>query len=535
MEFFLGALTGAIVGLIITWIVCRQIFASKLLAKKAELQQEAEQAAKASADQAFAKREDRLKAELAEDRAKLDADQERLNKASAKQDKREHQLDQREDSVGSKESNVSEREHALSSKQSSIDKRDAKLTQREEALEEAQEALQGERQSLAEQEAAVTAKLHDVAGLSPDEARQALFDRLDEELAAEQGAMISKRLADTEATIKEQATELVARAVQRYAAEHCAETTTAKVELADDDMKGRIIGKEGRNIRAFEMTTGVDLIIDDTPGVITVSCFDSMRREIARRTLVELLEDGRIQPARIEEVLAKVQQEIDREVLKMGEDAAYAADVSGLHPQILKLLGKLHFRTSYGQNVLVHSQEVAHLTAALCADMGLDPRLGRRCGLLHDIGKALDQEHEGSHPELGFAVLQRYGENEAVCNAALAHHEGHDVLTVYTTLTAAADAISAARPGARRENAERYIKRLEQLEDIACCFKGVMKAFAIQAGRELRVIANANIMQDEAMPKTARAIARRIEDEVAYPGEVKVTVIRETRKSAVAR
>ncbi|MFW5845755.1 MAG: HDIG domain-containing metalloprotein, partial [Planctomycetota bacterium] len=266
-----------------------------------------------------------------------------------------------------------------------------------------------------------------------------------------------------------------------------------------------------------------------------VSCFDGVRREIARRALVDLIADGRIHPARIEEVFLRIRQDMDKELAKLGEDAAFDCEVSGLHPQLMKLLGKLQFRTSYGQNVLQHTKEVAYLCGALAADMGLDPKLGRRCGLLHDIGKALDHEQEGSHPVLGYEALKRFGEDEVVANAALAHHEGYEVKSAYTTLAAAADAISAARPGARRENIERYIKRLQQLEEIAISFDGVMKAYAIQAGRELRVIVNGHNLADNVLSKKARDIARRIEDEVSYPGEVKVTMIRETRASAVAR
>ncbi len=359
--------------------------------------------------------------------------------------------------------------------------------------------------------------------------------RLEESLVEEQARRIARHEKELAAKAKELGVEIVSRAIQRYAAEHTAETTITRVPLADEDLKGRIIGKEGRNIKSFEQATGVDLLIDETPGAITISCFSGLRREMARRTLVILLEDGRIHPGRIEEVMLKVQQDMDREVVKLGEDAAFACEVSGLHPQLIKLLGKLHWRTSYGQNVLKHTQEVAFLCAHMAGDLGLDPKLGRRCGLLHDIGKAIDHEQEGSHPELGYEALKRYGENEIVANAALAHHEGHAVLSAYTVLAAAADAISAARPGARSKNVEGYIKRLEQIEEIACSFKGVQKAYAIQAGRELRVIVSGREVADAELPKLARDIARRIEDEVAYPGEVKVTLIRELRHFAVAR
>lgn len=465
----------------------------------------------------------------------LQGERELLHEQSESLKQLEGKLKRQQASLGTREDALLEREETLDGKRAAVDRREAKILAREQELETETERIAAAEAAATQREQSIEQRLLAIAELSRDEARDALFARLDEELAAEQAALIKRRNEETEERARTIATEYVARAIQRYAAEHTAETTTNRVEIADEEMKGRIIGKEGRNIRTFEQQSGVDLIIDDTPGVITISCFDGIRREIARRALAELILDGRIHPARIEEVIARTQQEMDAHVLKLGEDAAYEVEVSGLHPQLLKLLGKLNFRTSYGQNVLQHTKEVAYLGAAMAADLGLDPKLCRRCGLLHDIGKALDHEQEGSHPELGHAALKRYGENEIVANAALAHHDGHEVLSVYTTLTAAADAISAARPGARRENVERYIKRLQALEDIACSFKGVKKSYAIQAGRELRVIVNGHTLDDQILPKTARAIARRIEDEVAYPGEVKVTVIRETRQTAVAR
>jgi ribonuclease Y len=319
------------------------------------------------------------------------------------------------------------------------------------------------------------------------------------------------------------------------ASEVTAERTVASVKLEDEEMKGRIIGKEGRNIKSFEQATGVDIIIEEGQPVITVSCFDPVRREIARRALEVLLEDGRIHPARIEEVLARVQQDMDRELFRLGEDAAFATEVSGLHPQLLRLLGKLQWRTSYGQNVLKHTQEVAFLCGAMASDLGLDPKLGRRCGLLHDIGKAIDHEQEGSHPQLGYEALKRYGESEIVANAALAHHEGHEVLSAYTVIAAAADAISAARPGARRDILESYVKRLEKLEGIADSFKGVSKSFALQAGREIRIMVESEKISDEEAVWLSKDIARRIENELEYPGQIKVTVIRETRATDYAK
>jgi ribonuclease Y len=434
-----------------------------------------------------------------------------------------------------REAKVLEREQAYEKTLETADRREARLREREDGFSGRERELALRVTALDEREASIDKRLAAISGLGAAEAREEVIRRLEESLADEQARRIARHEKELTARAKELGVEIVSRAIQRYAAEHTAETTITRVPLADEDLKGRIIGKEGRNIKSFEQATGVDLLIDETPGAITISCFSGLRREMARRTLVILLEDGRIHPGRIEEVMLKVQQDMDREVVKLGEDAAFACEVSGLHPQLIKLLGKLHWRTSYGQNVLKHTQEVAFLCAHMASDLGLDPKLGRRCGLLHDIGKAIDHEQEGSHPELGYEALKRYGENEIVANAALAHHEGHAVLSAYTVLAAAADAISAARPGARSKNVEGYIKRLEQIEEIACSFKGVQKAYAIQAGRELRVIVSGRDVGDAELPKLARDIARRIEDEVAYPGEVKVTLIRELRHFAVAR
>ncbi|MBA3846688.1 MAG: ribonuclease Y [Planctomycetes bacterium] len=450
-------------------------------------------------------------------------------------DEREARVAKREDKQAAREDQLAAREQAIDKKVEALDRRDAKMREREGQIDLfTADAEQHVAATVAIQREA-EARLTTIAGLDREQARAQILARLDGELAAEQAERIAKVEKDLTARAKELGIEVVARAIQRYAAEHTAETTVAKVKIADEEMKGRIIGKDGRNIKAFEQATGVDLIVDETPGSIAISCFSGLRREIARRALEALIGDGRIHPARIEEVLTKCQQDLDREVVKLGEDAAYVCDVSGLHPHLIKLLGKLHWRTSYGQNVLKHTQEVAFLCGAMAADLGLDPKLGRRCGLLHDIGKAIDHEQEGSHPELGYEALKRYGESEIVANAALAHHEGRVVISAYTTLAAAADAISAARPGARSDNVENYLKRLGQLEEIACSFKGVQKAYAIQAGRELRVIVNGHSVPDAELSKIARDIARRVEEEVAFPGEVKVTLIREMRQTAVAR
>ena len=540
------ALVAAVIGLAVGMLVASQR-AKSAAAKERDLAI-AQEKARFSTEQVLAQqklesqnvellasRSKALESALSKDREALERERKDLSEQDARLDRRDGQQTTREKTLGEREKAQSEREKGQAERDKAVERALAAAEGRETRLRSKEEELEQRLAAVGETEKAVTSKLSEIAKLTPEQARAEIIAALDQELATEQAQKISRAERDFQTRAKELAVEHVSRAIQRYAAEHTAETTFSKVKLPDEEAKGRIIGKEGRNIKAFETATGVDVIIDETPDSVTISCFDPVRRELARRTLETLLADGRIQPARIEEVLAKVQSEMDRELLKRGEDAAFACEVSGLHPQLLKLLGKLHFRTSYGQNVLKHTQEVAFLCGALASDLGLDPKLGRRCGLLHDVGKAIDHEQEGSHPELGYAALKRYNESEIVANAALAHHEGHQVLSAYTTIAAAADAISAARPGARSQNTENYLKRLTQLETIACSMPGVQKAYAIQAGRELRVIVNGHTVPDAEMPKIARDIARTISDQVAFPGEVKVTLIREIRHFAVAR
>jgi ribonuclease Y len=323
--------------------------------------------------------------------------------------------------------------------------------------------------------------------------------------------------------------EVISTAIQRYAADQTCEVTVSTVEIPSDDMKGRIIGREGRNIRAFEKATGVDVIVDDTPGMVVVSGFSPVRREVARLSMERLIQDGRIHPSRIEELVAQTRNDVNQKVLQLGKDAAVEANVRGLSNKVISLLGALNYRTSYGQNVLRHSVEVAFLSQAMADELGLDGSIARRAGLLHDIGKAIDHDVEGNHPTIGANYLKRFSETSIVLNAVAGHHG--DILpdNPYTPLVAAADAISASRPGARRETLERYIKRLEKLEEIATSFKGVETAYAIQAGREIRVIVNANDVDDEAAMKVARDIAKKVEDEMTYPGEIQVTLLREVR------
>ncbi len=377
--------------------------------------------------------------------------------------------------------------------------------------------------------------LHELSGLNRAEATKRLLEILDTQLQQETGSVILKHERQIAETCDEKAREMLLTSLQRYAAPHTAETTTSTVDIPNDEMKGRIIGREGRNIRAFEKATGVDVIIDDTPGVVIVSAFDMIRREVARLALNKLIADGRIHPSRIEEIVAATQEEMERHVEKAGRQAQQEVDISGLHERIIHLLGRLHFRSSYSQNVLRHSIEVAFVAGMLAEEIGLDGRLGRRCGLLHDIGKAADHEAEGGHPKIGADLLKRYGEPPEVINAAAHHHDDMRVENPYTVVVATADACSASRPGARRETLERYVKRMTELETMASSFAGVNQAFAIQAGRELRVIVNAKETTDETAAKVCHDIAKAFEERLTYPGEIKVTVLRETRHVEMAR
>ena len=377
--------------------------------------------------------------------------------------------------------------------------------------------------------------LHRLAQISPDEAREVLLRRLESELSHEMGGLILKHEQNLKETAGLKAREILATAIQRYAAAHTAETTVSTVDIPTDDMKGRIIGREGRNIRAFEKATGVDVIVDDTPGIVIVSAFDNIRRETAKIALEKLIQDGRIHPTRIDEVVAETQVEMEQHIRQLGRVAAQEANVAGLHDKLLDYLGRLKFRTSYSQNVLRHSIEVAYLTGLLAEEIGLNGALGRRCGLLHDIGKAADHEMEGGHPAIGGELTKRYGEPREVVHAALGHHDDLRVETPYTVLVAAADAISASRPGARRESLDKYVRRLEDLEALAYGFPGVEQAYAVQAGREIRVIADSHRLTDEAAAKLCREIAQAVQQQLTYPGEVKVTVLRETRATEFAR
>ena len=434
---------------------------------------------------------------------------------------RERLLDKRQDALEEQVELLRKQEKMVESTQRKLTERIQDANRRKEEL---SKLLDMQRQTL-----------HELSGLSQDEAARRLLDVLDGQLQKETGTVIlahEKRLAET---CEQKTREVLLTSLQRYAATHTAENTTSTVGIPNDEMKGRIIGREGRNIRAFEKATGVDVIIDDTPGVVIVSAFDMIRREVARLALEKLIADGRIHPTRIEEIVTNTHRELEKHIQKLGEQACMEAEVHGLHERLVNLLGRLHFRTSYSQNVLRHSIEVAYIAGMLADEMGFDGKLARRCGLMHDIGKAADHEIEGGHPKIGGDLLKRYGERPEVVNAAFGHHDDLRVENPYTLLVAAADACSASRPGARRETLERYIKRMEELESIACKFIGVEQAYAIQAGREIRVIVSAKETTDETAAKICHDIVTAVEQELTYPGEIKVAVLRETRHVEMAR
>ncbi len=443
----------------------------------------------------------------------------------------------------------SETEHDLRERRAEVQRQERRLIQKEESLdkkveaqEKKEEILQGKIKALEEREAEVESLkrsqleiLERISGYSKEQAREILLRSLDEQLSHEKAT----RIFDFEQQIKDDmdklAAEIIGGAIQRCAADHAAEATVSVVTIPSDEMKGRIIGREGRNIRTIETITGVDLIIDDTPEAITVSCFEPVRREIARLTLEKLVSDGRIHPARIEEMYEKSKREVEATIRQTGEKAVIDAGVNGLHGDIVKLLGKLKYRTSYGQNVLNHSLEVSYLAGLMAAELGADVKLAKRAGLLHDIGKALDHEKEGTHIELGVEVAKKNRESEQVVHAIQAHHGDVEAKTVIACLVQAADAISAARPGARRENIESYIQRLQKLEEITTSFPGVDNAFAIQAGREVRIMVKPDAITDDQMVILARDIAKKIEGELEYPGQIKVNVIRESRAIEFAK
>lgn len=476
----------------------RTLFDAEMERSRASLEQEVSRAREDITQEREDQREKR--AELRRDREQVKTLEERLNRRAEQQDARASKLDELETS----------------------------LTQREDELKDEQEALNNAQRNL-EQE------LFDLAGLSKQQASDIIMAKMDKSLEREKAVRIREALDKADSESKRKSQTILAQAIQRSAAEVSAAISVTVVPIPSDNMKGRIIGREGRNIRAFEAITGVDLIIDDTPEAVLLSSFNPIRREVAKLALEELVADGRIHPARIEELVAKAQQEMQQYIRERGEEAALEANVIGLKPGMLQLLGRMHFRTSYGQNVLKHSVQVAHMTGIIAAEIGLDEKVARRAGLLHDIGKSIDREIEGTHTEIGSSLAKRFGEGDEVIDAIANHHDLSLAKTLFPIIVSAADAISAARPGARRESLESYLQRLEGLEEIASSFPGVEKSYAIQAGRELRIIVQPREVDDSSAVMLARDVANRIEQDMEYPGQVQVTVVRESRAVEYAR
>lgn len=424
---------------------------------------------------------------------------------------------------------IQKQEARLIQKEENLERRSENFEKKEQEVERELQEIEKQKEELNELHNQEIVELQKIASLTKEEAKTRLLAEVDKELIAEKAALIREKEQKAKEDAIKNAKEILSYAVQKCAADHSQETTVSIVSLPNDDMKGRIIGREGRNIKALETLTGIDLIIDDTPEAVVLSGFDPLRREVAKIALEKLIDDGRIHPAKIEEMVEKAKEEVDNTIKEEGERAVLETGVIGLHPDIVRLIGKLKYRTSYGQNVLNHSIEVSNLARIMADELGLDPKLARRAGLLHDIGKALDHDMEGTHVEIGVEILKKYKENPLVVNAVEAHHGDVEPQTLEAVLVQAADAISASRPGARRETLEAYIKRLQNLEEIADSFEGVEKSFAIQAGREVRIIVKPEKVSDDKMTILARDIAKKVESEMDYPGQIKINIIRETR------
>jgi ribonuclease Y len=508
----------ALVGLSLGYVAARLLDRSRLKSVRSQ----AEEIAKSAREEAEKiKKEAELKAkdDLYQQREEFKRETEQVRGELREQERR---LARREDGLEDKNQALQKRERSLDQLKTKLNDRKAEVEKRSQEMEK-----------LIEQQ---TRKLHEITGLGRDQAEKVLMERLERELAGQIATRLQKHEEELRQASEEKSRRILATAIHRYAAEHTCDTTVSTVDIPSDDMKGRIIGREGRNIRTFEKCTGVDVIVDDTPGVVIVSAFDNIRRETARLALTKLIQDGRIHPSRIEEVVAETQAEMEKHILEVGKQAVQDANIGPLHEKLVQLMGRLKFRTSYSQNVLQHSLEVCHLCGMMAEELGLDGRLARRCGLLHDIGKAADHEMEGGHPKIGAQLATRYGEtSREVLHAIAGHHDDVTIDHIFTVLVAAADAISASRPGARRETLEKYVKRLEELEAVASGFPGVEHAYAIQAGREVRVIANASQTSDSDAIKVCHDIAKAIEEQLHYPGEIKVTVVRETRAVEFAR
>ncbi|MGD8698446.1 MAG: ribonuclease Y [Gemmatimonadales bacterium] len=519
------ALVGLAAGILVGWAVATLLVRRFELGRLKQLREDARQEAariveNASADADALKRSAELEAKEEVLRVKDEWEKE-LSKRRGEIERTERRLDDRESLLDRKYSMLDE-------KQEQLEKRVQEIEDRERAAEEMRNRHE---QLIAEEQR----KLERVAGMSAEKAKRELMRRLEGDAHAEAATRVRQIKEEATRSAEREGRNIVAMAIEKIAADHAAEATVSVVPLPNDEMKGRIIGREGRNIRAFENLTGVDVIVDDTPEAVIVSAFDPVRREISRIAMEKLVADGRIHPGRIEEVIEKAKKEVDQSMQEAAEEACYELGIHGLHHQIMETLGRMKYRTSYGQNQLQHSKEVAHLTGHMAAELGLNAQMAKRMGLLHDIGKGLTHEHEGTHVELGYELCKRCGEPDQVLNAIRAHHGEEAARYPETFLLTAADAVSGARPGARRESFEAYVKRLEKLEEIATSFEGVAKCFAIQAGRELRVMVTPEAVTDEEMAVLSEKTARRIEQELQYPGQIKVVVVRETRAVDFAR
>jgi len=516
-SLFFGVVLGVLAGAVIAYVVIKVV--NKSRAKSFQEEQENRiETAKKQAETIIKEAHLDAASEMMKKREEFSAEMVAKEKEFRKQ---EVELTKQQDQLERQQDRVKQQENQFKNKERELDRQINTYNNRNKEL--ANVMVQQKNQLLK------------ITSLDMEQAREMLLTRLEDECSREMNQIIQRKVAQTEEAAEEKAKEIINLAIQRYAAEQTCEVSVSMVDIPSDDMKGRVIGREGRNIRAFEKATGVDVIVDDTPGVIVVSGFNPIRREVARLSMERLIQDGRIHPTRIEEIVNQAKKDVHSRVIQIGKEAAEEVDVRGLNNKIIGMLGALHYRTSYGQNVLRHSVEVAFLAQVMADELGLDGSIAKRAGLLHDIGKAMDREIEGGHPEIGANFLRRFKESNIVINASQGHHGDVVADNPYTPLIAAADAISASRPGARRETLERYIKRLEKLEDIASGFEGVENCYAIQAGREIRVIVDAEKIDDEVSLKTARDIAKKIEDEMTYPGEIKVTLLREVRCVEYAR
>lgn len=513
----ISILLALVVGIVVGYLVRKSIAEAKISS--------AETLAKQIMDEA------RRNADAAKKEALLEAkDENHKLRSQAEDEIRERRMEAQK-----QENRLMQKEENLDRKSETLDKREVLLEKKEQAIVEQQQQIEEMKSKVEAMKDEQQAELERISGYTTEQARQLILERIEKEVQHESAVMIKEAENRANEEADKKAKNILSLALQRCAADHVAETTVSVVNLPNDEMKGRIIGREGRNIRTLETLTGIDLIIDDTPEAVILSGFDPIRREIARMALEKLVQDGRIHPARIEEMVEKSRRDVDEYIREVGEETTFEVGVHGLHPDLVKILGRLKYRTSYGQNVLKHSMEVAHLSGLLAAELGEDVNLAKRAGLLHDIGKAIDHEVEGSHVEIGKELAMKYKEHEVVINSIASHHGDEEATSVIAVLVAAADALSAARPGARSETLENYIKRLEKLEEISESFEGVEKSFAIQAGREIRIMVRPDDIDDMESARIARDIRKRVEGELDYPGHIKITVIRETRAVEYAK